>query len=131
MHIINYNLPSVTHGGIDEYVHRIGRTARIGNDGAATSFYNDRDTDLAPSLVKVLLECSQEVPDFLQEHIPEEGAPLDFDDDTDNEGEVKAEGKIDAWGSATPAETSGSTKSPAAFTSSAWAPSAEASDGAW
>lgn len=24
MHVINYDLPSVEHGGIDEYVHRIG-----------------------------------------------------------------------------------------------------------
>ena len=24
MHVINYDLPSAEHGGIDEYVHRIG-----------------------------------------------------------------------------------------------------------
>lgn len=24
MHVINYDLPNVEHGGIDEYVHRIG-----------------------------------------------------------------------------------------------------------
>jgi ATP-dependent RNA helicase DDX3X len=24
MHVINYDLPSVEHGGIDEYIHRIG-----------------------------------------------------------------------------------------------------------
>lgn len=24
MHVINYDLPSVDHGGIDEYIHRIG-----------------------------------------------------------------------------------------------------------
>ena len=87
MHVINFDLPSTAHGGIDEYVHRIGRTARIGNDGVATSFYNDRNSDLAEGLVKVLLECNQEVPDFLEEHKPEEGAALEFDDDTDNEGE--------------------------------------------
>lgn len=86
MHVINFDLPSTSHGGIDEYVHRIGRTARIGNDGVATSFYNDRNSDLAEDLVKVLLECNQEVPDFLEEHKPE-GAALEFDDDTDNEGE--------------------------------------------
>lgn len=27
MHVINYDLPSVEHGGIDEYVHRIGMSA--------------------------------------------------------------------------------------------------------
>lgn len=25
MHVINYDLPSIDHGGIDEYIHRIGR----------------------------------------------------------------------------------------------------------
>lgn len=24
MHVINYDLPSTEHGGIDEYIHRIG-----------------------------------------------------------------------------------------------------------
>ena len=92
MHVINFDLPSTSHGGIDEYVHRIGRTARIGNDGVASSFYNDRNSDLAEGLVKVLLECNQEVPNFLEEHKPEEGVALDFDDDTDNEGEGEANG---------------------------------------
>lgn len=25
MHVINYDLPSTTYGGIDEYIHRIGK----------------------------------------------------------------------------------------------------------
>lgn len=29
MHVINYDLPSVEHGGIDEYVHRIGELKKI------------------------------------------------------------------------------------------------------
>jgi len=33
-HVINYDLPNVA----ESYVHRIGRTARAGNDGAAISF---------------------------------------------------------------------------------------------
>lgn len=50
-HVINYDLPQ----DIDEYVHRIGRTGRIGNKGKATSFFQpDRDDKLARSLVKVL-----------------------------------------------------------------------------
>lgn len=48
-----------------------GRTGRIGNVGLATSFYNNRDSDLAPVLVKTMLETRQVIPDFLQEHIPE------------------------------------------------------------
>jgi len=83
--IINYDLPSAEHGGIDEYVHRIGRTARIGNLGRATSFYNDRDAGLAQNLVKVLLECNQDIPDFLKEFQPEDKV-VTWDDDTDDEG---------------------------------------------
>lgn len=35
-HVINYELPKA----IDDYVHRIGRTGRVGNRGKATSFYD-------------------------------------------------------------------------------------------
>lgn len=87
MHIINYDLPNTDYGGIHEYIHRIGRTARIGNVGMATSFYNDRNEDIAESLTKVLLECKQEVPDFLEGFKPADVENLEFDDDTDNEGE--------------------------------------------
>ena len=78
MHIINYELPSSDHGGIDEYVHRIGRTARIGNEGLATSFYNERNEDIAEDLAKILIECKQELPDFLTGRVDE--GPLIFDE---------------------------------------------------
>lgn len=29
MHVINYDLPRVDRGGIDEYVHRIGMEPRL------------------------------------------------------------------------------------------------------
>jgi Helicase conserved C-terminal domain len=29
MHVINYDLPNVEHGGIDEYVHRIGMSSHL------------------------------------------------------------------------------------------------------
>ncbi|CAG8601048.1 6512_t:CDS:10 [Acaulospora morrowiae] len=64
MHVINYDLCEQ----IDEYVHRIGRTARVGNKGLATSFYNENNSDIAYELVKILMECNQEIPDFLQSH---------------------------------------------------------------
>jgi ATP-dependent RNA helicase DDX3X len=44
MHVVNYDLPD----DIDEYVHRIGRTGRVGNRGLATSFYNAGNGVLAP-----------------------------------------------------------------------------------
>ncbi|KAF9314789.1 hypothetical protein BGZ91_005928 [Linnemannia elongata] len=62
LHVINYDLCE----NIDEYVHRIGRTARAGNPGLATTFYTDNNNVIAPQLVKLLVECQQVVPDFLQ-----------------------------------------------------------------
>ena len=35
-HVVNYDLPKT----VDEYVHRIGRTGRVGNTGKATSFFD-------------------------------------------------------------------------------------------
>ncbi|OQE38631.1 hypothetical protein PENCOP_c008G08207 [Penicillium coprophilum] len=84
LHVVNYDLPSSMHGGITEYIHRIGRTARIGNEGIATSFYNDRDEGIAEDLVKILVECKQPVPEFLESYRPA-GDVLEFDDDSDKD----------------------------------------------
>lgn len=63
--MINYDLPAE----IEEYVHRIGRTGRVGNAGTAISFYTPNDNAaLAPKLVKVLMEAKQQVPDFLAQY---------------------------------------------------------------
>ncbi|CAG8592402.1 19586_t:CDS:10, partial [Dentiscutata erythropus] len=80
MHVINYDLCE----DIDEYVHRIGRTARVGNQGLATTFYNDNNSGIARDLVKILIECKQEVPDFLQEYVG--SIDLRFEDDEDESG---------------------------------------------
>ncbi|KAI8600192.1 ATP-dependent RNA helicase DED1 [Dissophora ornata] len=68
LHVINYDLCN----DIDEYVHRIGRTARAGNQGMATSFYTDQNYVIAPQLTKLLVDCGQDVPEFLQGYISEE-----------------------------------------------------------
>ncbi|PIO77313.1 helicase protein [Teladorsagia circumcincta] len=61
-HVINYDLP--TNG--QDYVHRIGRTGRVGNPGRATSLYlSDENKELAQSLVEILTEAEQDVPEFL------------------------------------------------------------------
>lgn len=62
-HVVNYDLPK----SIDDYVHRIGRTGRVGNKGRATSFYDmEADSAIAPDLVKILTQAGQQVPDFLE-----------------------------------------------------------------
>ncbi|KAI9848348.1 MAG: hypothetical protein M1838_000564 [Thelocarpon superellum] len=109
MHVINYDLPSGSHGGIQEYIHRIGRTARIGNVGMATSFYNERNDDIAEVLVKVLLETKQEVPEFLESWVPEgareDHTKIGFEDDSDSDSEDEDEdGDAEDEGVALPAE---------------------------
>uniref|UniRef100_A0A9J7XPC8 RNA helicase n=2 Tax=Cyprinus carpio TaxID=7962 RepID=A0A9J7XPC8_CYPCA len=61
-HVINFDLPS----DIEEYVHRIGRTGRVGNLGLATSFYNDKNSNLTKDLLDILVEAKQEVPSWLE-----------------------------------------------------------------
>lgn len=85
--VINYDLPSAQHGGITEYIHRIGRTARIGNEGKSMSFYNDRNDDLAEDLVKILVESKQTVPEFLEQFMPADPAAIDWHDGTDDESD--------------------------------------------
>lgn len=64
-YVINYDLPPE----IEEYVHRIGRTGRVGNCGTSISFYNDNDdAAIAPKLVELLKEAGEPVPDFLAEY---------------------------------------------------------------
>ncbi|EMC98174.1 hypothetical protein BAUCODRAFT_121063 [Baudoinia panamericana UAMH 10762] len=90
-YVINYDLPSANYGGIQEYIHRIGRTARIGHQGLAMSFYNDRDEAIAQDLVNVLVECECTVPEFLSHLAPQDGV-INFDDDTDEENEEENAG---------------------------------------
>ena len=58
MHVINFDLPP-NAGDIDSYVHRIGRTGRMGNMGHATSFFSEINNGIAEELVKVLRSSNQ------------------------------------------------------------------------
>ena len=72
-HVINYDLPKE----IDEYVHRIGRTGRVGNLGKATSFFdpdNPQDALLAPSLLQIMKQADQVVPEFLSDFVEKKGS---------------------------------------------------------
>ncbi|KAH8802797.1 P-loop containing nucleoside triphosphate hydrolase protein [Xylogone sp. PMI_703] len=153
MHIINYDLPSSQYGGINEYIHRIGRTGRIGNVGVASSFYNDKDADIAEVLVKTLLETKQAIPDFLEQYIPEGFTPdgqgkleeLNFEDESDPEeeegdgGHDPKSGDVAAWGAETSqaqGDQAGLAAAPASSdawgtTASAAAPATDAAGDAW
>lgn len=70
-YVINFDLPSRdSRGTQDEYIHRIGRTGRMGNYGDAISYFdpdNDDDVRNSPYYVKVLIDSGEEVPDWLRE----------------------------------------------------------------
>ncbi|KAJ4208168.1 hypothetical protein FSOLCH5_004329 [Fusarium solani] len=85
VHVINYDLPSMDHGGIEEYTHRIGRTGRIGHRGIATSFFTERDEGMGSVLTRTLLETNQEIPECLEMYLPEGEARtnLKFEADSD------------------------------------------------
>ena len=119
MHVINYDLPSADHGGINEYIHRIGqsylsssasststnprhlgRCGRIGHQGIASSFWNsERNEDIAEDLCKIMLETRQMIPEFLQRFIPEgAGEGLDFGDASDDEDDNGDDGGFGDFG---------------------------------
>ncbi|KAG8051675.1 hypothetical protein GUJ93_ZPchr0001g30348 [Zizania palustris] len=56
--VINYDFPT----GIEDYVHRIGRTGRAGATGVAYTFFCHQDSKYAADLIKILEGANQRVP---------------------------------------------------------------------
>ena len=50
-YVINYDMPNQ----VEDYVHRIGRTARAGATGIAYSLFTKKNLMLAPDIIKVFL----------------------------------------------------------------------------
>ncbi|KAG6391828.1 hypothetical protein SASPL_149589 [Salvia splendens] len=61
--VVNYDFPT----GVEDYVHRIGRTGRAGATGEAYTFFGDQDARHASDLVKILEGANQNVPAELGE----------------------------------------------------------------
>ncbi|CAL4951893.1 unnamed protein product [Urochloa decumbens] len=61
--VVNYDFPT----GVEDYVHRIGRTGRAGATGDAFTFFGDQDSKYASDLVKILEGANQSVPPQLKE----------------------------------------------------------------
>ncbi|KAG6391830.1 hypothetical protein SASPL_149591 [Salvia splendens] len=61
--VVNYDFPT----GVEDYVHRIGRTGRAGATGEAYTFFGDQDARHASDLVKILEGANQNVPSELGE----------------------------------------------------------------
>jgi len=63
--VINFDFP-VGSDGVENYVHRIGRTARGDATGTAFTFVTIADRDRVNELIEVLKSCDQDVPDELE-----------------------------------------------------------------
>ncbi|XP_068636656.1 ATP-dependent RNA helicase-like protein DB10 [Aristolochia californica] len=61
--VFNYDFPT----GIEDYVHRIGRTGRAGATGVAHTFFCEQDAKYASDLIKVLEGAGQRVPPELRD----------------------------------------------------------------
>jgi superfamily II DNA/RNA helicase len=60
-YVINIDYPLQT----EDYIHRIGRTARTGNTGTAFTFITNDNARHVPKLVEVLKESNQYISDGL------------------------------------------------------------------
>lgn len=63
--VVNYDMPA-GQNGIEDYVHRIGRTGRAGKKGEAITFFTEQDTKRARELVELLDKAEQKVPEALR-----------------------------------------------------------------
>ncbi|KAK6129344.1 hypothetical protein DH2020_036917 [Rehmannia glutinosa] len=61
--VINFDFPN----GVEDYVHRIGRTGRAGATGMAYTFLCDQDAKHASDLIKLLERANQHVPNELRD----------------------------------------------------------------
>jgi len=67
--VVNFDMPCGTNG-VEDYVHRIGRTGRAGRKGIAHTFFTEKDKKNAFKLVEVLKKSEQEIPAKLQSMVP-------------------------------------------------------------
>lgn len=61
--VINFDFPN----GVEDYIHRIGRTGRAGAKGSALTFFTAKHAGKANELIKLLREAGQTVPQPLQD----------------------------------------------------------------
>ena len=57
-YIINFDFPNIP----EDYIHRIGRTARADNSGTAFTYFTPQNYKHSKDLIRILQEANQEVP---------------------------------------------------------------------
>merc|ERR1719427_2004100 len=63
--VVNFDFPD-GRGGVEDYVHRIGRTGRAGTKGISYTFFTQDNAKRARELIKILEGANQEVPEDLR-----------------------------------------------------------------
>ena len=63
-YVINFDFPTC----VEDYVHRIGRTARATKTGTAFTLFTPDDATHAAELIKVMRQANQEVDDQLHQY---------------------------------------------------------------
>ncbi|MFH4977864.1 hypothetical protein AB6A40_004573 [Gnathostoma spinigerum] len=65
-YVIVYEIPFI--GDWESYIHRVGRTGRVGNEGVALIFYSsETDSEMAPVLVELALKNNTLIPKFIKD----------------------------------------------------------------
>jgi len=62
-HVINYDFPQ----GVEDYIHRIGRTGRAGAKGKSTTFFTYSNAKHARELIKLMRDAGQSIGDDLRQ----------------------------------------------------------------
>lgn len=60
-YVINFDFPN----GVEDYIHRIGRTGRAGAKGTAITLFTTNNAKHARDLINLMKEAGQEVPPTL------------------------------------------------------------------
>lgn len=63
--IINYSFPL----NIEEYVHRMGKIGRAEKIGEMISLFSKKDVRYASTIIKILENCNQSIPDTLYKRL--------------------------------------------------------------
>ena len=63
--VVNYDMPH----NIDDYIHRIGRTGRVGSVGHAISFVTESDSMVFGKLYNFLMKQNQKIPEWFENRV--------------------------------------------------------------
>ena len=63
-YVVNFDMPN----NFDIYIHRVGRTGRVGNNGNALTFLTVEDKPLFGKILETLIKSNQKIPDFLNSY---------------------------------------------------------------